>query len=95
MIVKNYLSKVSLRFSNKIEKNVEAGNQRTCTPADFTAIWQDYQKQPPQVLHNKTILKNFAISTENTHVGLYFLKNCRPFRPATLLKRDPSTGVSL
>ena len=53
-------------------KHVEVQSQRTDTPADFTVPWQDCQKQPPEVLYKKTILKNFAISTGNTCVGVYF-----------------------
>ena len=69
--------------------------QRTGTPADFTIPWYDYQKQPPEVLYKKTTLKDFARSTRNTCVGVYFLKKLKTFRPATLLKRDPNTGAFL
>ena len=58
------------RFVNVFDQNqkhVEARNQRTGTPADFTVPWQDCQKQPL-----KAILKNFAIFTGNTCVGVYF-----------------------
>ena len=60
-------------------KHMEARNQRTGTPADFLVHWQACQKQPPEVLYKKTIPKNFA----------------KTFRPATLLKRDPSTDIFL
>ena len=36
------------------------------------------QNQPPEVFYKKTVLKNFAISTGNTCVGVYFSKSCRP-----------------
>ena len=36
---------------------MEARNQRTGTLADFTVPWWDCQKQPPEVLYKKTILK--------------------------------------
>ena len=64
---------------------MEAQNQRAGTPADFTVLWKDYQKQPPEVSYKKTFLKNFAI----------FSKKLQTFRPVTLLKRDPNTGVFL
>ena len=51
---------------------MEVGNQGTDTPADFTAPWYNHQKQPPEVLYKKAILKNFEISTGNTCVGVYF-----------------------
>ena len=64
-------------------------------PADFTIPRYDCQKQPPEVLYQKTTLKDFARSTRNTCVGVYFFKKLKTFRPATLLKRDPNTGVFL
>ena len=70
-------------------------NQRTGKPADFTIPCYDCQKQPSEVLYKKTTLKDFARSTRNTCVGVYFLKKLKTFRPATLLKRDPNTGVFL
>ena len=76
-------------------KHVEMQNQRTGMPADFTIPWYDCQKLPPEVLYKKTTLKDFARSTRNTCVGVYFLKKLKTFRPATLLKRDPNTGVFL
>ena len=36
VIVKNYLCNVLWKFFNQNRKQVEAGNQRTGTPADFT-----------------------------------------------------------
>ena len=54
------------------QKQVEARNKKTSTPADFPLPWQDCQKQPPEVLYKETILKIFAISTGNTCVGVYF-----------------------
>ena len=35
-------------------KHVEVQNQRPDTPADFTVLWQDCQKQPPEVLYKKS-----------------------------------------
>ena len=57
---------------NQNRKHVEAQSQRTGTLADFTIPLLDCQKQPPEVLYKKTILKNFAISKLNTCVGAYF-----------------------
>ena len=73
VIPKNYLSNVSWKFLIKIESTwKETPNERTGSPAGFTVSWQDYQKQPPEMLYKKTNLKNFAISIENTCVGVYF-----------------------
>ena len=77
---RNYLSSYNkelfeqrfVKVFDQNQKQVEQRNQRTGTPADFTVPWQDRQKQPPEVLYKKTILKNFAISTGNTCVGVYF-----------------------
>ena len=74
---------------------MEAQNQRTGTPADFTAPWCGtvLSEAATAVLYKKAILKNFAMSTGNTRVEL--LKKLQTFRPATLLERDPSRGVFL
>ena len=74
VIVKNYLWFVQ-HFVKDLDQNwkhMEVGNQGTDTPADFTAPWYNRQKQPPEVLYKKAILKNFEISTGNTCVGVYF-----------------------
>ena len=81
-----------VKVSDQNRMHLGERNQRTGTLADFTVPWQDCQKQPPGVLYKKTILKNFAISTENTSL---FLKKLQTFRPTTLLKRDPNTSVFL
>ena len=31
------------------KKHVEAWNERIDTPANFTVLWKDRQKQPPEV----------------------------------------------
>ena len=93
VIVRNYLCNVSWQFlvKSKARGGAKSKNRH---PSWFTVPWQDCQKQPPEVLYKKAILKNFAISTRNTCAGVHFLKSCRTcFRPATLLKRDPHTGV--
>ena len=51
-------------------KHVEARNQSTGNPAYFTVPWWNCQNQPPEVLHKKPVLKNFAISTGNTCAGV-------------------------
>ena len=72
MIVKNYLCNVKVFDQNR--KYVEAQNQRTGNPVAFTVLWQDNQTQPPELLYERAILKNFAISTGSTCIGIY----CRP-----------------
>ena len=85
-----------MKVFDQNSKHVEMQNQRTGIPADFNIPWYDCQKQPPEVLHTKTtLIKDFARSTRNTCVGVYFFKKLKTFRPATLLKRDPNTGVFL
>ena len=32
----------------------------------------DYSSLPPEMFYKKAVLKNFAISTGNTFIGLYF-----------------------
>ena len=64
VIVKNYLCNVSRKFDQN-GKHIEARNQRTVTPAYFTA-----PKQPPDVFYKKAVLKNSAISAVNTCVGV-------------------------
>ena len=61
-----------MKVFDQNRKHMEAQNQKTDTPAAITVPWQDCQKQPPEVLHKKIILKNFAISTGNICVGVYF-----------------------
>ena len=65
-------------------------NTLTGIPVDITVPWQDCQKQPPEELYKKAILKNFAISMGNTW-GLFLKK----FIKKTLSKRDPNRGVFL
>ena len=65
-----------------------------CKKSDINSITYK-QKQPPEALYKKTVLKNFAIST-GKHVCLsLFLINLQAFRPASLLKRDSNTGLFL
>ena len=78
-----------MKVFDENQKHVEARNQRRGT-SDFTVPWQDCQKQPPEVLYQKTILKNFAISTGNTCVGVYFLKMCRPLDLQLYQKQTPT-----
>ena len=81
MIVKNYLCKVKVFDQNR--KYVGVQNQRIGNPGDFTVPWQDNQMQPPELLYKRAILKNFAISTGKTCIGVY----CRPSKetPAQVL----------
>ena len=52
------------------------------------------QKQPAEVFYKKAT-KHFAIFTGKKRVGVSFLKKLQTFSPATLLKRDSSTGAFL
>ena len=69
-----------VKVSDQNWKHVEARNQITGTPGYSTLPWQECQKQAPEVLYKKDILKNFAISTGNTCVRVYFQKSCRPLK---------------
>ena len=63
------------RFVEVFDQNrnhVQVWNQRPVTPADFTVPWQDCQKQPPEFLYKKAILKYFAMSTGNISVAAHF-----------------------
>ena len=50
------------------------------------------QKQPPEVFYKKAVLKNSAIFTGKHLRWSLFLMKLQAFSPATLLKRDSSTG---
>ena len=76
-----------MKVFDQNQKHVEVRNQRTGTPADFTVPLQDCQKQPREVFFQRTIPKNFAISTGNTCVGVCFLKICRPLDLQLFKKR--------
>ena len=67
---KELLQQRFVKIFDQNRKHVEARNQRTDTPA--TVPCWDCQKQSPEVLYKKAILKNFAISTGNNRVGAYF-----------------------
>ena len=53
------------------------------------------KKQPPEVFYKKAALKNLSIFAEKRLCWSLFLIKLWVFRPATLLKRDSNTGVSL
>ena len=53
------------------------------------------QKQTPEVFCRKGVLKNFAIFTGKHLCWRFFLRKLQIWRLATLLKRDPNTGVFL
>ena len=53
-------------------------------------ILEKYNEQ--KMLHKKTILQ---YSQKNTCFGVSFMIKMQVFSPATLLKRDSNTGVSL
>ena len=76
-------------------KHVEMQNQRTGTPANFTLPYRTVRSSHQRCCIRKLFLNNFAISTGNTCAGVFFFKNLQTFRLATLLKRDPNTGVFL
>ena len=51
----------------------------------WTALWQDCQKQPPEVFHKKKLFIKISQYPWETCVGVSFLKSCRS--EATLSKR--------
>ena len=71
---------------------MERQNQRTDTPADFTVLWYDCQKQPPEELYKKVVLENFAIFT-GKQLGFLFNK-VASLQARNFLKKDSNTGVS-
>ena len=56
-------------------------------------LW--FQKQPPELFYKKVVLEHFIIFTGKHLCQSLFLINLQPWKPATLLKRDYSTGVFL
>ena len=54
-----------------------------------------FQKQPPEVFCEKSILKNFTKFKGKHLCWSLFLINLHASSPATLLKRDSNTGVFL
>ena len=56
---------------------------------EISIIKKQRQKQPPEVLCKKSVLKNFT----GKHLYLSFFNRFAGLRPATLLKRDSNTGV--
>ena len=67
---------------------MEARNQRTGTPAYFNVPWWEV------VFFKKAVLKNFALSTGNTCVGVRFLKSCRPLDLQLYEKDTPAQVFS-
>ena len=59
---------------------------------EISIIKKQRQKQPPEVLCKKSVLKNFTNFT-GKHLYLSFFNRFAGLRPATLLKRDSNTGV--
>ena len=53
------------------------------------------KKQPPEMFYKKVVLKNFAIFAGKHLCWNLFLIKFHAYRPATFLKRDSSTGVSV
>ena len=53
------------------------------------------KKQPPEVVHKKTVLQNFSIFTRKYLRWSLFLIKMRAYRSVTLLKRDSNTVVFL
>ena len=51
--------------------------------------------QSPQVFYKKVVLINVRIFAEKHLCWSLFLINLQAWRPATLLKRDPNTGIFL
>ena len=66
---KEFFERLFVKVFYRNWKHVEAQSQRTGTPADS---WEDSQKQPPEVLYKKNILKTFAISKGNSFIWVYF-----------------------
>ena len=63
----------------------------TLSPFYFTSL----QKQSPVLFYKKVVLKYFAIITEKHLFWGLFLIKLQAFIPATLLKRNSSTGAFL
>ena len=59
----------------------------------FSQEPRETQKQPPEVLCKKSVLKNFTKFTGKHLCWSLFLIKLKVFRSATLLKRDSNTRV--
>ena len=83
-----------VKVLNQNRKHVEAPNQKTGTPTDFTVPWQDCQNQPTEMLHKETLLKCTAKSTGNTCISIYFLKSYKLLDLQLYQKETPSQVFS-
>ena len=54
-----------------------------------------FQKQPPEVLYKKGVLRNFSKFTGKHLCQSLFFNKVAGFKPASLLKIDSGTGVFL
>ena len=55
-----------------------------------------HEKQPSEAFYKKTVLKIFSVFTgKHLSWSLFLIIKFQAIRPATLLKRDSSTGVFL
>ena len=75
LIVNDYFCNNLCKFLIKTKSMYrwrEGQNQWRKTPATFTILRYDCQKQPPDVFYEKAVLSHHVIFTENTSVGVSF-----------------------
>ena len=86
MIVKNYLCNMKVFDENRkyVRRRMKQATQLTL----LYILWQDNQIQPPKLLYKRTILKNIAISTGNTCIGVYCRASDQQKRPLHRCARE-------
>ena len=57
---------------NQVRKHVKARNQKRNTLVDFTVLWYDCHKQPPEVFYKKFLLEKFTKYTGNISIRASF-----------------------
>ena len=93
VIVKNYLSNISIRFLIKTESTWRREIKEQAP--QLTLL---YRGRTVRSSHRRCCIRKLFIKIlqypQETYWSL-FLKNLQTFRPTTLLKRDPNAGVFL
>ena len=92
VIGNNYLRKVLRKFLINIESTWRREIKEQTPELTLLHFGRTVRSSHRRCFREKSALKNFTMSSGNTFVGVSFYKSCRP---ATLLERDPKTGVFL
>ena len=93
VIVNNYLCNVLCKFLMKSESTWKYEIKEQAPQPTLLYCGSTVQSSQRKCYIKKTVLKNFAVSTRSSCVGVSFLKRMQNWRPATLLKRSPNAGI--